>query len=105
MRLSEEQVVHLIKTIRSKIITHPCEVFLYGSRTKDTFKGGDIDLLILSSPEGCELLHQRKYELLVDIKKSPLIGDRKIDLAIATPEEMKTQPFLKLIADEIIKLG
>jgi predicted nucleotidyltransferase len=54
---------------------------LFGSRTNDSLKGGDIDLLIhcnrtVSSSEQ----YQLKIKFLVQLKK--LIGDQKIDVLV-----------------------
>ena len=102
MRLSSEQSSIIVTTIRQKISPVACEIFLYGSRAQDELRGGDIDLLILSTPEGCQALKQKKYEILVDIKKSPLLGERKIDILIATSEEMQTEPFLQTIVTKVL---
>lgn len=105
MRLSEAQVSHIVQTVKSKLSPLEVEIYLYGSRTRNHLSGGDIDLLFLATQQACEVLHKKKYEILVDIKKSPLIGDRRIDLVIATPEDLKTQPFLQVIVGELVRLG
>lgn len=105
MRLSEPQISHIVEVVKQKITPLEVEIYLYGSRTKNHLTGGDIDLLFLTTPQACEVLQKKKYEILVDIKKSKLIGDRKMDILIATPEDLKTQPFLKVIADELVRIG
>jgi predicted nucleotidyltransferase len=52
-------------------------IFLFGSRTDRTKKGGDIDLLIISDKIHYNERRKIKLELLNKL------GDRKIDLIIA----------------------
>ena len=104
MRLSAEQIAVIVNTVQRIISPLTCEIYLYGSRVHDGLKGGDIDLLLVGFESAVASIHEKKYEILVEIKKSPLIGNRKLDLVIATHDEMKTEPFLKLISDEKIRL-
>ncbi|MDY0152830.1 MAG: nucleotidyltransferase domain-containing protein [Candidatus Cloacimonas sp.] len=56
-------------------------VYLFGSRTDDNKRGGDIDLFVLSSMLG----FPDKLQIL--LKLYYLLGEQKIDLIItATPE-------------------
>jgi predicted nucleotidyltransferase len=52
------------------------EVYLFGSRTDDTARGGDIDLLVLSKRIGL----MKKLEILAHLHEK--LGERKIDLII-----------------------
>ena len=52
------------------------EVYLFGSRTDDTARGGDIDLLVLSKRIGL----MKKLEILAQLHDK--LGERKIDLII-----------------------
>lgn len=49
MRISPKQIATIIQTTRS-IAGQDAQVWLFGSRLDDTRKGGDIDLLIESTP-------------------------------------------------------
>ena len=51
-------------------------VYLFGSRTDDTAKGGDIDLLVLSS----QINLMSKLTILAKLHQ--LLVERKIDIAI-----------------------
>ena len=53
------------------------EVYLFGSRTDDKARGGDIDLLVLSK----EIDLRAKLKILNQIYD--LLGEQKIDLIIA----------------------
>lgn len=102
MRLSSEQVRHIISCIHQ--VAPAAEVYLYGSRTDDFLKGGDIDLLVLSSSEEKEELLAKQFMILNQIKKSKLVGDRKIDIIYCTPQELSTEAFLQQISETKIKL-
>ena len=56
-------------------------MFLFGSRTDDSKKGGDIDLYI--NAETCkDLKHKNKFLLLLEQK----IGEQKVDVVFAENE-------------------
>ena len=63
------------------------KIFLFGSRTDDTKKGGDIDLLILSS----RLTPADKFKIKVSLFKR--LEEQKIDITIATDTQ---RPFVRL---------
>ncbi|MCX8027085.1 MAG: nucleotidyltransferase domain-containing protein [Thermodesulfovibrionales bacterium] len=77
MRLSEK-TIWAIETTAKKVFGADCKVIVFGSRTDDNLKGGDIDLLIETPLEG-NLLDE-KARFLVEIKKQ--IGEQKIDLIV-----------------------
>lgn len=52
-------------------------IFLFGSRTDESKKGGDIDLLVLSD----KILYGERRKIMVDLIKK--LGDRKIDLIVS----------------------
>jgi len=104
MRISNE-IIHAIHFSLNKfLITHKFEVFLYGSRTNDSLKGGDIDLLVITSIEGKSVFEKYNLDILVDLKKNPHIGDRRIDLKAATLHDLQTNVFLKTISTELVKI-
>ena len=74
MRLTNEEVV-AIKNVTLDFDKN-AKIFLFGSRTDDNKKGGDIDLLILSK----KATLGKKLQLLVAFKT--FIGERKIDLLL-----------------------
>lgn len=104
MRLSTAQVHEFHSILKQFLSSISYELFLYGSRTNDNLKGGDIDLLILTSSSGVELFETKHLEILVALKKSPPIGDRRIDIKATTKEELAVDPFLKSISAQLLKL-
>ena len=103
MRLSKEEVDNIVKALGSFSTDERAELRLYGSRVDDQARGGDIDLLVLVDNQGfaSKLIYQ-KPEILVAIKK--LLGERHVDLKIATFAELNEDPFLKIIFPQSILL-
>ncbi len=83
--LQKETVVRLAK----KNFGDNAQVFLFGSRTDNNLKGGDIDLFIRSENEK-ELTLKKKIQFLVDLKRE--IGDRKIDVVLDNENLRKGRP-------------
>ncbi|MDQ6976063.1 MAG: nucleotidyltransferase domain-containing protein [Mariprofundaceae bacterium] len=79
MRLRKNQAL-AIKELVKNSLGPQSEVWLFGSRTNDLKRGGDVDLYI-ESPQICLL--QAKLRLMTKIQL--LLGLRKVDLIIKTP--------------------
>ncbi len=86
MRLTEKEKTTLRSTVEN--FDPEAKVYLYGSRTNDALKGGDIDLLVLSET----LTFSDKISILVEIKQ--ILGEQKIDLLIANQEKQASNPFV-----------
>ena len=103
MRLTEKELSAVRENIEKLVPWKNAELFLYGSRTVNTHKGGDIDLL-LELPKIPELSEYDELRLnlkfLVEMEKS--IGERKIDFIIVHPNSQKAQsdPFYNLIKQQ-----
>jgi predicted nucleotidyltransferase len=81
MRLIQDYQ-NTIKRVGNEIFGSGAEIFLFGSRTDDTKKGGDIDLYIIPNSDECYLdLFDKKMTLL--LKLETLLGDQKIDLLLS----------------------
>jgi len=78
MRLSEEAIEH-IKEQTKTIFGSESRVYLFGSRTDDHKKGGDIDLLI--EPE--DLYDELTQVVRLKAKLDMLLGLQKIDVVVA----------------------
>ncbi len=70
-------------------------IYLFGSRIDDHKKGGDIDLLVLST--SLDFTQQRQ----IKIKLYEIIGEQKIDLIIAKDT---SKPFVQLVLEDAILL-
>ncbi len=100
MRLKKNELA-AIKEVTKEIFGENATVRLFGSRTNDALKGGDIDLLIhcnrtISSSEK----YQLKIKFLVQLKK--LIGDQKIDILIDGNQQQSS--FFQTVKNEGILL-
>lgn len=85
MRIKEFERLAIVSTIKS--LDNNASVYLFGSRVDDKKKGGDIDLLILSSiltSDDKRAIKSKLYELL---------GEQKIDIVLAVDD---SEPFVKI---------
>ena len=71
------------------------KIWLFGSRVDDRAKGGDIDLLIISSQ--LSILDKSKIRLALYDE----IGEQKIDLVIVADD---TDPFTRIALSEGVSL-
>ena len=74
MRIRKEKVEFLKKKIST--LLPDASVFLFGSRTLDNLKGGDIDILVLGNRH---LTSQEKRVIRIAFYKK--FGEQKIDIA------------------------
>jgi len=95
MRLTEFQYQSIRNVVADYLSNY--ELKLFGSRTDDNAKGGDIDLLILTDTK---LKLDDKWAIRRKIEK--LIGQQKIDIVNFTFDE--ENPFKELILENAIKL-
>jgi predicted nucleotidyltransferase len=99
MRLSEFEM-ESIKTLAFHHFGTDVHVFLFGSRTNDEKRGGDIDLFIRNQNE--EYLNIRtKISFIADLMFK--IGEQSIDVVLDKPE-MKDSVFIKTIIQTGIQL-
>ncbi len=77
MRLTDFES-NAIKQSACEVFGAKTQVFLFGSRTDDSKKGGDIDLYIKVETRN-DLKHKIKYLLMLEQK----IGEQKIDIVFA----------------------
>lgn len=83
MRLSKNQI-EIIKSVARQVWGQHTVVSLFGSRTDDTKKGGDIDLYIHSIEESDpRQIMLKKAEFLGKLEL--LLGEQKIDILVETP--------------------
>jgi uncharacterized protein len=70
-------------------------IYLFGSRTDDSKKGGDIDLLVMSDKITLE------DKIRIRLKLFDKIGEQKIDLIIAGDN---SDPFINIAMNKGIRL-
>ena len=94
MRISEIEKTTIVNAILEK--DRNAQIFLFGSRTDDFKKGGDIDILVQSDEIG--LLE------IVKIKSTVFkyLPEQKIDLLVSKSNE--TNHFVDFISNQLISL-
>lgn len=95
MRISQEQVQFLKKEIMT--ILPDAVVYLFGSRTDDNKKGGDIDIMILADKR----LHW-KEKAKIRWHYFEKYGEQKLDIISSTFKE--EDPFKQIVLHEGIRL-
>ena len=80
MRLNNEEIA-AIKEVARGVFGANSTISLFGSRTDDNKKGGDIDLFIQCN---CQISRDEQYRLKIEflVKLKRVIGDQKIDVLI-----------------------
>lgn len=99
MRLSPEIAQRFVDFFAGEI---PSEhlLLLFGSRTDDSKKGGDIDLLVIvSDPTERDALKSRSGQIRPKLRE--LADDQRVDVVFATEQDLKEDPFLKTIKNVV----
>lgn len=99
MRISEFEI-ETIKSLAKLHFGNNVEVFLFGSRTKNQLRGGDIDLFIRNHKSG-PLKIKTKIDFITDLILR--IGDQKIDVVLENPVT-KDSNFIKTIYQTAIQI-
>jgi len=99
MRLSEFET-ESIKRLASQHFGLDVRVYLFGSRTQNQLRGGDIDLFI-SNPNVSKLTSRTKINFITDLILQ--IGEQKIDVVLDNPEK-RDSAFFKTIYQTGIQL-
>lgn len=94
MRLYQEQIKVLKDEL--KIISSTAKLYLFGSRTDDSKKGGDIDLLVISK----EITKKDLRYLRIEFFKH--FGEQKIDIVLDDGEFKN--PFTRHIIKKAVLL-
>lgn len=103
MRLRSDQLRLIIEALSPYMSLSPAILYLFGSRTKDHLKGGDIDLaLIIENEKVLGQLQAEKYKIMSSLHR--LLGERKIDLRLGCLQASEQDPFFQLVLPTSIKL-
>lgn len=94
MRLSVSEVELLKKSLKK--ISKDAKLYLFGSRTDDNKRGGDIDLLVVSNTLTQKDLRHLRIEFCEKF------GEQKMDIVL--DDGSFSDPFTKLIYTKAIKL-
>jgi predicted nucleotidyltransferase len=93
MRLSDQERQSIRKILLE--LDPNAQIYLFGSRVDDDKKGGDIDLLILSSKI------TEKNRRLIKLKLYDALGEQKIDLIITSDT---ADPFVQIALEHGVLL-
>ena len=94
MRLSAEKVTLLKSTLHT--LASDAKLYLFGSRTDDTRRGGDIDLLVVSPT-----LTRRDLRTF-RLKFFEAFGEQKLDIIHDRGDDR--DPFVRMILPEAVEL-
>ena len=97
MRLTDAEKVAIVSAVHAK--DPQAIVYLFGSRVRDDLKGGDIDLLVVSTT----IQFSAKLDILVAIKIA--IGEQKIDLKVVAPTQLAMDAFAQRVLPDAIRLN
>ena len=100
MRLTQFQIDSINK-LAKKHFGQETTVYLFGSRTNDQKRGGDIDLLI-NNTEEVTLSLEAKIRFLAQLKAE--IGDRKIDVVFDNDNTRQKKNFYRSIIRQKVEL-
>lgn len=89
MRLTDTEVMAIREAVRE--VDTQAQTYLFGSRTDDSKRGGDIDLLIVSGKMNAADRRRLKLRLY------DRIGEQKIDVVLAHD---LSRPFVRLARKE-----
>jgi len=84
MRLTERQI-QSIKVTAKDVFGPDVGVYVFGSRTDESQRGGDIDLYIEAPLNDPDEAAQARIRFLTRLKQK--IGDQRIDLVLNKPNE------------------
>lgn len=94
MRLSTREINNLLQSVSH--LDPDAKLYLFGSRTRDDVKGGDIDIALLTD----KLSLKDKVEIKYNFFKE--FGEQKIDIVLIKNQE---QAFWKVIKNQSILLS
>jgi predicted nucleotidyltransferase len=87
LRVTDSEIT-IIKASGRDIFGPEARIFLFGSRTDDTRKGGDIDLYV-EAEHSVQL--QDKISFITHLKMT--LGDQKIDVVVKAPNKKDQRIF------------
>ena len=103
MRLRSDFLTQIISALNPFFMKKGARLFLFGSRTKDHLKGGDIDLALIIEDKGVhQILMGNKHKLMSALHQA--LGERKVDLRLVLEGTERADPFLKVILPGAIEL-
>jgi len=100
MRISDFQREVIVETLKTHFGSSS-QIYLFGSRTDDSKKGGDIDLFVEADYPEPDLF-MRKLKAVSQIQLA--LGDQKIDLIVSRSAEDDQRRVVKEAINNGVKL-
>lgn len=101
MRLTSNQI-NILKAVSLEVFGPHASLHLFGSRTDDSKRGGDVDLYVSGVAYGVKEMLTAKVSFLVKAKQK--LGERRIDLIFAPPPGQAPQPIQQIAKETGIVL-
>jgi hypothetical protein len=102
MRLKPKEITAITTAFKTEIGFCSFHLYLFGSRTDDHKKGGDIDLLVIVPDSNKQKVIPLKIKILNHIFDK--IPEQKIDITVAGESEITNDIFLQSILPAAILL-
>ena len=93
MRITQQQA-DTLKRIAADVFGPQARLRLFGSRTDDSRRGGDIDLYVSGLAQSPKEMLDAKLQFLIKAKLA--LGDQRIDLVLATPAGQEPLPIQRI---------
>ena len=100
MRISKDEQA-IIKRLAKQEFGGGTHVYIFGSRTDDNKKGGDIDLFVTNQSQQ-KLTLKAKIRFLAKLKS--VIGDQKIDVVLDTKATQSKKSFYQSIKQNAVEI-
>jgi len=101
VRLTPHQQVE-IRSAVARLFGADAEVRLFGSRTDDNKRGGDIDLYVETDLADTEQIFRQEMALLVDLNLA--LGEQKIDLVVRQRGKSAELPIHRVARETGVRL-
>lgn len=102
MRLKIKEVESIVSVLQPILSRTGGKLYLFGSRADDSKKGGDIDLLLVVPLNELDLCRSQKIKWIDEIHSR--LGEQRIDITIAAPEDLESDEFLRSIRSTLVPL-
>lgn len=101
IRLKPEEISAICQTFRHSFLGED-HIWLFGSRTDPTARGGDIDLYIETNITDTKEIFDKKMQFVIGLKEK--IGEQKIDVVIHMLSSTTQLPIHSVAKETGIKL-
>jgi len=102
MRLTSKELKNINTVFEKYRQSLDDKLYLFGSRTKQNKKGGDIDLLLLTTSNFFSFYLEKKAFIKYDLEFE--LGEQRVDLTIATNNMLTKDVFLQSIKEDLIEI-